>query len=227
MYCSMMRQTAVLLLAGATMNAAAFRFDTDPFAGSTALTTPGRQVVAGEAFISFSAAADVFSLDPAVFGISAPVIFANDIAANIPAAAEVVVLRTTDNDANPATPFGAGNAADLIAAQVTSPGPGLFIYFNSGLNLPRLVYSTDLSVNTADLRILARMTNLSGNSGALSAFSATNFDFTPVPEPSTAWLFTAATGFGALFWVMRRRGRQSGRSGQRCSSSTSIALIRG
>ena len=34
-------------------------------------------------------------------------------------------------------------------------GPGFFIYFNSGLDLPRLVYSTDLSDNTADLKVLA------------------------------------------------------------------------
>jgi hypothetical protein len=107
----------------------------------------------------------------------------------------VVVLETFDDDNNPLTPFGAGNAANLIAARITAPGPGFFIYFNQGLNLPRLVFSTDLNDNTADLKILARMLNLTGASGrdALETFTASNFTLTTdesstVPEPSTLLL---------------------------------------
>jgi len=74
------------------------------------------------------------------------VLFANGLAENLPAGdVNVIVLQTTDDDANPGTPFGAGNAANLIADQVAAPSPGFFVYFNSGLSLPRLVYSPDLS----------------------------------------------------------------------------------
>jgi hypothetical protein len=76
-----------------------------------------------------------------------------------------VVLQTYDDDNNPLTPFGARNAADLIANRITTPGPGFFIYFNQDLNLPRLVYSSGLSDNNADLKILARMLNLFGPNG--------------------------------------------------------------
>lgn len=44
------------------------RFDTDPFAGSLATTTPGRQIVGGELFTTFNPATDVFVFDAAVFG---------------------------------------------------------------------------------------------------------------------------------------------------------------
>ncbi len=161
--------------------ATSFTFNTDPFAGTTALTTPGRQVVAGESFISFSPATDTFVFDPSVFGVASPLTFANVPISSLPTTgANVVVLETFDNDANTATPFGAGQAADLIAAQVTVPGPGFFIYFNSGLDRPRLVYSKDLNDNTADLKILARLLNLTGQIGrdTLPTFTPANFTLT-------------------------------------------------
>jgi len=186
----------VLLTLSAGANAATFTFDTDPFAGSTALTTPGRQIVGGEPFISFSIATDVFAFAPTIFGAGDQVMFANDIVGNLPTSGvNIIVLQTTDNDGNPATPFGAGNAANLIADQITPSGPGFFVYFNSGLDLPRLVFSTDLSDNTADLKVLARMTNLSGRSDLLPTFTSSNFAM--IPEPSSFLLLTAA---GAI-WV--------------------------
>ena len=200
---------ASLLSFNATVDAAVFTFDTDPFAGSTALTTPGRQIVGGEPSITFLPATDVFALDSSVFGVGNQVNFANDVVANLPSSGvNVVVLQTTDNDADPNTAFGAGNAAVLIAAQITSLGPGLFIYFNSGLNLPRLVYSTDLDDNTADLKILARMTNLVGQTTALPDFSASNFNFVSaqVPEPSSLLLVSLASlTWGGLCALRRRR----------------------
>jgi hypothetical protein len=187
---------AVLVLLSSTANATTFTFNTDPFAGTNVLSTPGRQIVAGEQFISFSPSQDIFSLDPAVFGTGSTVNFVNGITSAIPSSGvNVVVLETFDNDNNPATPFGAGNAADLIASRVTTPGPGFFIYFNQALNLPRLVYSTDLSSSSADLKVLARMINLTGAEGmnALPSFTADNFAFTTAtPEPSTSSLFAAA-----------------------------------
>ena len=195
--------TALLTLS-ATASATTFPFNTDPFAGSNALTMPGRQIVGGESFISFDTATDVFALGSSVFGVGDDVHFANDIVGNLPTGGvNVIVLETLDNDANSATPFGAGNAADLIAGQITSPGPGFFIYFNSGLNLPRLVFSTDLDDNTADLKVLFRMTNLSGQPDALPTFTASNFAV--VPEPSTLMLLAAAGLMGVGRTTLRRR----------------------
>jgi len=171
--------------------ASTFVFNTDPFAGNPVLTEPGRQIVGGESFISFNIATDVFSLDSSVFGVGDTVRFANGPVSAVPANPNVVVLETFDNDNNLGTPFGAGQAADLIASRVTNPGPGFFIYFNQSLNLARLVYSTDLSSSDSDLKILARMLNLFGDEGknALPEFTAANFEFTSssgtaAPEPS-------------------------------------------
>ncbi len=198
------------LAIGSTASASTFTFNTDPFAGTTALTTPGRQIIAGEDFISFDPATDVFSLDSNVFGVGHTVQFANAQAQNLPSTGvNVIVLESFDDDNNPATPFGAGNAANLIAQQVDTPGPGFFVYFNQGLNLPRLVFSTDLSDNTADLKVLARMVNLTGPTGrdALQTFTATNFSFsdTPaaVPEPTT--LVLMGSGLLAATRGLRRR----------------------
>jgi len=197
----------VLLALCSVANADTFRFDTDPFAGSTAPTTPGRQIVAGETFITFSIANDLFSLESTVFGVGNTVNFINTLAPGIPASGvNVIVLQTFDNDANPATPFAAGNAADLIASQITTPGPGFFIYFNQGLDLPRLVFSADLNDNTADLKVLFRMTNLSGQSGrdAIPTFTAANFAITTtVPEPST--LVLALVGMMGAGLLSRKR----------------------
>jgi hypothetical protein len=200
----------VLLTVSAGANAATFKFDTDPFAGSTALTTPGRQIVGGESFIDFSIATDVFAFDPTVFGTGNQVLFANDVAGNLPTTGvNMIVLQTTDNDGNPATPFGAGNAANLIADQITTSGPGFFVYFNSGLDLPRLVFSTDLSDNTADLKVLARMTNLSGQSAVLPTFTSSNF--ATIPEPSSEVLLAASGAIWGFGGARRRWRFQAGR----------------
>jgi hypothetical protein len=173
------------MLTGNMAEAAVFTFDTDPFAGTTALTTPGRQVVppAGtELFISFDPDNDVFVFNPAVFGISDPLSFANGPEASVPSGgADVIVFQEFG------PPMAAGIAATRIAARVTTPGPGFFVYFNTGLGVPRLVYSTNLDDETADLAVLARLTNL--NAGSLAALGADNFD---VPEPATLILFSLA-----------------------------------
>lgn len=168
--------------------AATISFTTNPLPASGVLATPGRQVVAGEPSLTFNIATDVLAIDPTVFGVSGPVSFANGLASSLPVSGlNVIVLESFDDDSNAATPFGAGNAATLIATQITTPGAGFFIYFNQGLNLPRLVYSTDLNDATADLAILARFTNLSGGQAQLASITASNFSFVTaaVPEPAT------------------------------------------
>lgn len=210
----------------ATAGAATITFATDPFAGSTALTTPGRQVVGGELFTTFDPATDVFAFDLDVFGVAPPLVIANDVIGGIPATGpNLIVLQTFDDDASAATPFGAGNAANLIAAQITSPGAGFFIYFNSGLDLPRLVFSTDLSDSTADLRILARLTNLTGQPGrdALATLTEPNFAVaTPRTLPEApAWLLLMAGGLGLV--AARARPRRA-LSGARASGAGSHAV---
>lgn len=204
---------AVLIIMSTAASANTFTFNTDPFAGTNVLSAPGRQIVTGEEFISFSPATDVFSLDSSVFGVGSNLNFANGSAQFLPTAGEnVIVLETFDNDNNPQTPFGAGQAADLIASRVTTPGRGFFIYFNQSLALPRLVFSTDLSSNTADLKVLARMLNLNGADGqnALRTFTPANFEFTNAggnaPEPASLFLMGSAL-IAAACVLRRKRGR--------------------
>jgi len=191
--------------------ATTFHFDTAPFAGTNVTSIPGRQIVGGEQFISFSSATDIFSINAGVFGVGAHVNFVNGPAGAIPGDANVVVLETFDNDNNPGTPFGAGQAADLIASRVTAHEAGFFIYFNQSLNLPRLVYSTDLASNTADLQILARMLNLTGAEGqnAMPNITTRNFDITTTPEPSSiSMLASFLLASGGFVGVRRiRRGK--------------------
>lgn len=194
--------TALMMVAASTASAATFTFNSDPFAGSTALTTPGRQIVGGEPIISFDPAADKFVFHPSFFAIGNTVSFANDLVGNLPASGlNVIVLRTLDNDANAGTPFGAGAAANLLADRIVADGAGLFIYFNSGLGLPRLVYSTNLNDPVADLKVLARMSNLAGDPALLSSFTAENFAIS-VPEPAT-WA-TMIAGFALIGAAVRR-----------------------
>ena len=196
-----------------TAQASTFTFNTDPFAGTNVLNTPGRQIIAGESFISFNPGTDVFSLDATVFGVGNTVNFVNSLAANLPTGGvNIIVLETLDNDNNLQTPFGAGNAADLIASHITAQGPGFFIYFNQALDLPRLVFSTDLSSNTADLKVLARMLNLNGQAGinALPSFTERNFSITAsasTPEPSS-FLLNFAIGSIAVCWYFCQRRKK-------------------
>jgi hypothetical protein len=206
---------ALALSFNSAAEAVTFRFEADPFEGSTALTTPGRQVFRGgdgtELFIDdFSIDQDVFSFDPDIFGVEDQVFFANSFAADLPSGGlNVVVLQDSDNDNDPLTPFNAGSAANVIAAQIDEPGAGFFIYFNSGLQLNRLVYSTDLSDNTADLSVLARLTTPTGQAAIdqLPLFTEANFEIesTEVPfEPASA---LGTIGFG-LFMVRRFQQKQ-------------------
>src|SRR5262249_61679702 len=105
-----------------------------------------------------------------------------------------------------------GNAANLIADRITTPGAGFFVYFNQNLDLPRLVFSTDLNDRNADLKVLARLTNLDlrGQAGrdAMPTFTQGNFDINPapVPEPSTLSMIALGVIGGARRLMKRKRG---------------------
>jgi hypothetical protein len=207
---------AVVLLASSSVGTAAnISFGNDPFEGTDVRNVPGRQVVGGELFIAFHTATESFLFDETAFGLGNQIHFANGLLNAIPSTGiNAVVLQNTDNDANPLTPFGAANAANLLASRITDHGPGIFVYFNSSLNLARLVYSDDLSSNTADLKILARMLNLTGQEGinSLPTFSASNFEISPsqaVPEPSGTALTIAGIAFLAVGAARRRLGPRS------------------
>jgi hypothetical protein len=189
-----------LLASVASVNAATVVINKNPFGGTTAPATPGRQIVNGPGDpINFNIATDVLGIVLSGYDVTS-LSFANDLAANLPATGvNFIVLQ------NPG-PLGAGGAADLIAAQLTDPTPGFFIYFNTGLDLPRLVFSPDLSDPTSDLSILGRLVDLAGAAGFAALPTITAANVAAIPEPSTM-LLTAA---GALLvWgsAMRRRSR--------------------
>lgn len=207
--------------------ATVFTFDTDPLVatvGGTPSAIPGdglRQVVNNnvnanvEPRISFNTAGDRFSFSQAFFHPRDNTLsfFNGNVAATAADSLNgfnLVVLRDPQ--------AAAGAAANLIANHLTEDGAGFFIYFNTTLHAPRLVYSTNLNfangdaVPDGDLSILARMTNLDGvTTGDVSRDQAAiqamaNFtadDFAMVPEPSILSLLATGVIMGAP--IMRRR----------------------
>lgn len=198
---------AMVLVPLSSAHADTFNFNTDPFAGSTALTTPGRQIVGNELFIpNFDIANDIISFDPVIFGLNRPLTFASGSAASfLGSAANFLVLQDIDADFDPSNGIfnNAATAANNIAASGINSGPGFFIYFNTGLNLNRLVFSTDLASPLADMKVLARFTNQVGLDGqqAREALSARNI--AAVPEPAT-WMMLVL-GFGVVGFAMRSK----------------------
>jgi len=173
-------------------------FETAPFTGSTALTTPGRQVFSGleKTLPGFDVRTDRFVFVANAFGLASPLSVVNTPSAGIPASgANVIVLQDLDDDNNPATPFGAGNAAAVIAGKVTTDGPGFFIYHNSTLKVNRLVFSTNLNDATADLSVLARISSASEQDAitALPGFNAANFSVDGTVTAFEAAPFTGST----------------------------------
>ncbi|MEM6851412.1 MAG: calcium-binding protein, partial [Pseudomonadota bacterium] len=158
-----------------------FVFNGDPFDGAD-VSAEGRDIVGGEDFIEdFDFASDRYLLDAGAFNVDLPLSFAsldaNADGADIPAGANVIVLLNSDNDGDASTPFLAGTAANQIADLVEEDGAGFFVYFNSNLEQNRLVYSTNLNDAGADLKIVSRQTDLTGQDAidALASFSEANF----------------------------------------------------
>lgn len=178
-------------------HAAPVLFSTDPFAGSTALSTPGRQIFAGQerTLPTFSVEQDSFIFDIGAFSAYAvsSLKFLNAPSNAIPGSGfNVIVLQDIDNDGAPATPFAAGTAANVIASRIDTDGAGFFIYKNSMLDVNRLVFSTNLNDANADLSVLARIASPTGQAAidTLPRFTADNFVAT-VPEPSSLALIGA------------------------------------
>ena len=202
---------------GAAAHAATFNFDTDPFAGTTALQTPGRQVIANELFIpTINLATDVFAVNGALFGFASPVVsFANSLASALPTGRNVIVLEDLDAAGGrkaSGNSLAAGTAANLIANSGKASGAGLFVYFNSALNVSRLVFDTDLGSTTSDLKVLARFTGEVGQAGIdnLPRFTESNFALTTaVPEPASVALVLA----GITGLVAQRRRAAAARKG--------------
>ncbi len=157
-----------------------FFFDGPRFNGGATVDGDGvRQIVNTPDIVTdFSTSADRFVFDASDFAVTGPVSFFNGAAADIGEGYNVIVLQDTDNDANAATPFNAGAATSLIAANVDGPGAGFFVYHNSVLDINRLVYSADLSDANADISVVANITALNGQAAidALQTFQAGNFD---------------------------------------------------
>lgn len=166
-----------------------FFFGQDPFAEAD-VSAEGRQIIGDEDTITdFQFNRDTYSFAGTGFDVENKVNFVSLDAnkakkGDIADGTNVVVLLNSDNDGDPETPFLAGTAANQIAEIVTTDGAGFFVYFNSNLQLNRLVYSENLNDATADLKIISRQDDLLGQDAidALARFDADNFDFSLVVQ---------------------------------------------
>lgn len=210
---------AAFAIGGAPARAVTTNFETDPFAASPNVI-PGDGIRqfgnGGTVFLpSFDVTTDQFGLLLSTFGLSGPLRFVNALATNLPpaAGANAIVLRDSVNPAN-GGPFNAGVAANVIADALTTDGAGFFVYFNTALNINRLVFSPNLNVATSDLAILAAIQSPTG-AGAIAAlptFTNRNFaalaeNLAPVPLPAALPMLGAALGLLGLARVRRNLRR--------------------
>ncbi|MEM1314508.1 MAG: hypothetical protein AAGI51_08145, partial [Pseudomonadota bacterium] len=130
-------------------------------------------------------------IDAEAFGVAGPLSFQNALAETlVDDGSNVIVLQDADDDGDPSTVFNAGSAANLIANAVDTSGSGFFVYFNSALDMNRLVFSQDLGDASADLQIVTRFSDLTGQAAidALAGFDAGNFAFENEQPASDALL---------------------------------------
>lgn len=158
-------------------------FAGDPFDGAD-VSGDDRQIIGNEDFVTdFDFHRDTYVFDGDDFDVGGHVSFvavdATDPHAEIPTGSNFIVLLNSDNDDDPTTPFLAGTAANQIADLVDEDGAGFFVYFNSNLQINRLVWSENLNDANADLKIVSRQTDLTGQDAidALALFGEDNFQF--------------------------------------------------
>ena len=137
--------------------------------------------------------------------------FANGLVNALPTGGvNIVVLQNFDDDANPQTPFGAGNAANLIASRVTTHGSGLLYLLQPISRSAPAGVLDGPEQQRLGLEDLTRILNPSGPEGrnAIPTFTAANFDITTstsaAPEPSS-FLMMTGVGLLGLGYTLRRR----------------------
>lgn len=188
-----------LLLLATSLNGATLVFNTNPLAG---VPNTGGQIVnggGGGPVFNFNPATDVIAFDVGAFGVNS-VVFANGNTTSPGFPTTGLTVAVVQNAA------AARAAATVLGNQLTSAGPGFFVYFNTGLNVPRLVFSRDLNDPNADLAILARFDNLAGQTGILPSIQASNF--AAVPEPASILLMSGAFAVMGVVALRRRSQRQ-------------------
>ena len=164
-----------------------FAYAGDPFEGRD-VSAPEREIIAdNQDFISdFDFAEDKYRFNATDFDVDGDVNFAavdaNAEGASIAPGTNVVAVLNSNDANDPNAPFAAGTAANQIAELTSEDGAGFFAYFNSGLELNRVVYSTNLNDANADLNVISQQTDLTGQDAidALNNFSADNFEFEDV-----------------------------------------------
>ena len=170
-----------------SLEADIFAYGGDPFEGQD-VSAPERQIidVNQDLIADFDFAEDKYRFNATDFDVNGDVNFAavdaNAEDASIAPGTNVVAVLNSNNADNPNDPFLAGSAANQIAELVSEDGAGFFSYFNSNLQLNRVVYSTNLNDADADLNVISQQTNLIGQDAidALNEFSASNFEFEDV-----------------------------------------------
>ncbi|MDT7838183.1 PEP-CTERM sorting domain-containing protein [Aquabacterium sp. OR-4] len=195
-----------LLLAPLAASATDTTFSTNPFAGSSANANDGIRTIVSSQQLSlpaFDVNSDRFVFDPSAFALGGGGLsFASGLSSSLPGSgANLIVVHDTSAS------FNAGQAANAIANAVSTDGAGFFVYHNALLGLNRLVYSTNLNLNTADLAVLARIESPFGAQAlqGLGSFTAGNFALTSaVPEPASLGLLLMGLGV-----VLARRQRGS------------------
>ncbi|MEL6336894.1 MAG: VPLPA-CTERM sorting domain-containing protein [Pseudomonadota bacterium] len=130
--------------------------------------------------IDFDIGNDTFEVDTQSFGITGPLVFANDTfgcggfnttgalvcglddTSTIDSSVNIVVIQNFDNnqfDPNETVPtwdtsFNAATAADAIAANTEGDRPGLFLYWNEARGINRLFFSENLADEDAAIQPL-------------------------------------------------------------------------
>lgn len=202
------------LTAGAAQAAVITDITVNPLTGSIAVPGDGVRTVVNSNFMldSFEVGAggDRFRFLLSAFGIDGGLDFVNTTANLLPPGGANLIVLQDATDGVTGT-LNAVSSANLIAAETEVDGAGFFVYFNTVLDINRLVFSENLNVPTADLAILAFINNPKGADAIadLPGFSNLNFaafaeqiDVAPVPLPATAMLLVAAI---ASLGLLRRR----------------------